>query len=154
MLTKFSLLGSVKNRLTENPYFCGGARQIGKSSALRQLDRRFEHFVEINFDENKKVRSFFEGSLSPQEICQQLALYYRTPIVPGETMLFLTKFRAARALCQSFDIFTRSTPIFILLRQDLFWNLRLGFLGDSYLRLLTYTRLKSQSALLRQYLHK
>ena len=67
------------------PLLLRGARQVGKSSALRQLGKQFKYFVEINFDENKEVKSFFESSLTPQEICQQLALYYHTPIIPGET---------------------------------------------------------------------
>jgi predicted AAA+ superfamily ATPase len=70
------------------PLLLRGARQVGKSSALRQLGKHFKYFVEINFDENKEVRNFFDSSLTPQEICQQLALYYHTPIIPGETLLF------------------------------------------------------------------
>ena len=79
------------------PLLLRGARQIGKSSALRQLGKHFKYFVEINFDENKDVKSFFEGSLTPQEICEQLALYYHTPIIPGETLLFFDEIQS----CQS-----------------------------------------------------
>jgi predicted AAA+ superfamily ATPase len=79
------------------PLLLRGARQVGKSSALRQLGKQFKHFVEINFDENRDVKSFFEGSLTPQEICEQLALYYHTPIIPGETLLFFDKIQS----CQS-----------------------------------------------------
>jgi predicted AAA+ superfamily ATPase len=79
------------------PLLLRGARQVGKSSALRQLGKQFKHFIEINFDENKDVRSFFESSLAPQEICQQLALYYHTPIIPGETLLFFDEIQS----CQS-----------------------------------------------------
>ena len=70
------------------PLLLRGARQVGKSSALRQLGKQFKHYVEINFDENKEVGSFFESSLAPREICEQIALYCRTPIIPGETLLF------------------------------------------------------------------
>jgi predicted AAA+ superfamily ATPase len=79
------------------PLLLRGARQIGKSSSIRQLGKQFKHFVEINFDENKEVRSFFESSLSPQEICQQLALYYHTPIISGETLVFFDEIQS----CQS-----------------------------------------------------
>ena len=65
------------------PLLLRGARQIGKSSAVRQLGKNFEHFVEVNFDENKEVRAFFETSLAPRQICEQLALYYHTPVIPG-----------------------------------------------------------------------
>ena len=33
------------------PLLLRGARQVGKSSAVRQLATQFEHFVEINFEE-------------------------------------------------------------------------------------------------------
>jgi len=78
------------------PLLLRGARQVGKSSALRQLGKQFKHFVEVNFDENKEVKSFFESSLTPEEICQQLALYYHTPIIPGETLLFLDEIQSCQ----------------------------------------------------------
>jgi len=44
-----------------------GARQVGKSSAVRHLGKNFKYFLEVNFEEDIEVRSFFEkGSLSPQ----------------------------------------------------------------------------------------
>ena len=79
---------SLEKPPDRKPLLLRGARQVGKSSALRQLGKRFKYFVEINFDENKEVKSFFVLPLSPQEIFQQLALYYHTPIIPGETLHF------------------------------------------------------------------
>jgi len=78
------------------PLLLRGARQVGKSSALRQLGRYFEHYIEINFDENKEVGAFFDNSLSPQEICEQLALYYHTPVIPGKTLLFLDEIQSCQ----------------------------------------------------------
>jgi len=78
------------------PLLLRGARQVGKSSAIKQLGTHFKNFVEINFDENKEVRSFFESSLTPQEICEQLALYYHTPIIPGETLLFFDEIQSCQ----------------------------------------------------------
>jgi len=79
------------------PLLLRGARQVGKSSAIRQLGTHFKNFVEINFDENKEIKSFFDSSLSPKEICEQLALYYHTPVIPGETLLFFDEIQS----CQS-----------------------------------------------------
>jgi len=76
------------------PLLLRGARQVGKSSAIRQLGKRFKHFVEINFDENKEVGNFFDSFLTPQDICDQLALYYHTPIIPGETLLFFDEIQS------------------------------------------------------------
>jgi predicted AAA+ superfamily ATPase len=78
------------------PLLLRGARQVGKSSALRQLGKHFKYFIEINFDENKEARNFFDSSLAPQEICEQLALYYHTPIIPGETLLFFDEIQSCQ----------------------------------------------------------
>lgn len=71
-----------------------GARQVGKSSAVRELSKLFKYFVEVNFDENNEVMRLFEKSLSPQEICQQLSFLYGIPIIPGETLLFLDEIQS------------------------------------------------------------
>jgi predicted AAA+ superfamily ATPase len=76
------------------PLLLRGARQVGKSSAVRHLALSFQYFVEINFDDNKPVHRYFEEANSPQEICEQLALYYRTPIIAGETLLFFDEIQA------------------------------------------------------------
>ena len=78
------------------PLLIRGARQVGKSSAVRHLGKQFKYFVEINFDETKDAGSFFGTALSPQEICQQLALYYHTPIIPGETLLFFDEIQSCQ----------------------------------------------------------
>ena len=81
-----------KNRKT---LMLRGARQVGKSSAVRELGRKFTHFVEVNFDESEEVKALFEKSLSPQEICTQLSFLYETPIIPGQTLLFLDEIQSS-----------------------------------------------------------
>ena len=39
------------------PLLLRGARQVGKSSAIRQLARTFKHFVEVNFERDKEIIS-------------------------------------------------------------------------------------------------
>jgi predicted AAA+ superfamily ATPase len=92
------------------PLLLRGARQVGKSSALRQLGKRFKYFVEINFDENKEAAQFFEGIHSPRELCSQLALYYHTPIVPGETLLFLDEVQSCQAALAKLRYFYERYP--------------------------------------------
>ena len=41
-----------KNSDSRKPLLLRGARQVGKSSAIRELGKQFEYFLEINF-ENK-----------------------------------------------------------------------------------------------------
>ena len=87
-----------------------GARQVGKSSAVRHLARSFKNFVEVNFENKKGVHTFFEQDLSPQEICTQLSAFYNTPIVPGETLLFFDEIQECLPAISSLRYFYEQYP--------------------------------------------
>ena len=92
------------------PLLLRGARQIGKSSAVRQLGTKFRHFVEVNFDDDKVSRSFFEASNTPQEICELLSLYYRTPVIPGETLVFFDEIQSSQPALEKLRFFYEKYP--------------------------------------------
>lgn len=83
-------LEEQKNSTQRKPLLLRGARQVGKSSTIRELSKKFSHFVEVNFESEKAVRTFFEGNLNPHQICDHLSLYYETPIIPGKHYCFQT----------------------------------------------------------------
>lgn len=71
------------------PLILRGARQVGKTSTVKNLAAHFTYFAEINFDEQQFFSSIFEKNLSVFEVCEQLSVLTNTPIVAGETLLFL-----------------------------------------------------------------
>ena len=77
-----------KNERKHKPLLLRGARQVGKSSAIRQLGKTFKYFVEVNFERDKEIASVFKGNLKPQEIASRLSVFYGLPIVPGNTFVF------------------------------------------------------------------
>jgi predicted AAA+ superfamily ATPase len=79
----------------KKPLLIRGARQIGKTSAIRNLGKQFTHFVEVNFDENPEFSHLFDKSLSPDDICQQIAVIKNIPIIENETLLFLDEIQAS-----------------------------------------------------------
>lgn len=73
----------------KNALLVTGARQIGKTSSIREFGRtHFEHFVEINFLESPAAKSIFEGSDS-SNILLRLSAYVSTKLVKNETLIFL-----------------------------------------------------------------
>ena len=76
------------------PLLLRGARQVGKTSAVKHLGEKFKYFVEVDFNERHDVYYLFQGSYSPQEICQMLSVLLRIPIVAGETLLFFDEIQA------------------------------------------------------------
>ena len=66
-----------------------GARQVGKTTAVRELARRhYKHFVEINFVKRKSAKKAFEGDLDTHTIIMNLSAMGFGPFVKGETLIF------------------------------------------------------------------
>jgi len=70
------------------PLLLRGARQVGKTYAVRRLGSHFRSFVEINFERLEGAASIFEKDLDPPRLILALSLLVKKPIVPGETLLF------------------------------------------------------------------
>jgi uncharacterized protein len=92
------------------PLLLRGARQVGKSSTVRNLAKKFDHFVEINFDEKPEFGKIFENSLNPTEICEQLSIATNTPIEEGKTLLFLDEIQACIPAISSLRYFYEKMP--------------------------------------------
>ncbi|MDR0830787.1 MAG: ATP-binding protein [Prevotellaceae bacterium] len=84
-------LASWKTAKNRKPLLLRGARQVGKSSSVRELGKIFENFVEINFEHKdfKTAKEIFEKHSSPKLICEELSAIFGVKIVAGETLLFL-----------------------------------------------------------------
>jgi uncharacterized protein len=76
------------------PLLLRGARQVGKTFAVRTLGLSFDNFVEINLEELSKAREIFEKDLDAHRILRDLALLTATEIIPGKTLLFLDEVQA------------------------------------------------------------
>lgn len=82
-------LRSWKDDKRRKPLLLRGARQVGKTYAVRQLGKSFASFVELNFEEISQAQILFEQDLDPERILLEIGLLSQTTIVPGKTLLFL-----------------------------------------------------------------
>jgi predicted AAA+ superfamily ATPase len=103
-------LVSWRNSNSRKPLILRGARQIGKSSAVRNLGKKFKYFIEINLDENSQLRSLFEKELTVSEIIEQLAVLTNTPIISGETLLFIDEIQACIPAISTLRYFYEKVP--------------------------------------------
>lgn len=79
---------------SRKPLLLRGARQVGKSTVVRNLAKRFDYFLELNFEEQRSLHTLFEGDLDPKDICEKLSVLYNMPIEPGRTLLFFDEVQA------------------------------------------------------------
>jgi len=76
------------------PLILRGARQVGKTSSVKNLAKKFTYFAEINFDESASYSVIFQKDISVFEVCEQLSVLTNTPIIAGETLLFLDEIQS------------------------------------------------------------
>lgn len=65
-----------------------GARQTGKTYAIRQLGDKFKSFVEINFIEHPEAVGLFKDVTSAEEIILRISAMNNRPLIKGETLVF------------------------------------------------------------------
>ncbi|MFV0340649.1 MAG: ATP-binding protein [Parachlamydiaceae bacterium] len=92
------------------PLLLRGARQVGKTYAIRRLGRQFKYFVEINFEKLEGAASIFEKDLSPDKLILALSLLVNAPIIPGETLLFLDEVQEAPRVILALRYFYEEMP--------------------------------------------
>ena len=101
-----------KNAESRKPLLLRGARQVGKSSAVRELGKNFGNFLEINFENknNASAKRIFERHSDPRLICNELSAMYETPIVAGQTLLFLDEIQDCPDVISSLRYFYEQMP--------------------------------------------
>jgi predicted AAA+ superfamily ATPase len=92
------------------PLLIRGARQVGKSTAVRHLAGQFDHFLEVNFEEQRQVHTLFEGDLDPRQLCENLSLLYNVPVKPGKTLLFFDEIQACIPAISALRFFYEKYP--------------------------------------------
>ncbi len=101
---------SWKESKSRKPLILRGARQVGKSSAVRNFGKKFKYFIEINLDESSDQRFLFENDLTISEIIEQLAVITKTPIISGETLLFIDEIQACIPAISTLRYFYEKFP--------------------------------------------
>ena len=97
-------------RPVHKPLLLRGARQVGKSTAVRQLGKQFENFVEINLEKQPSFIQFFQGDLDVKRIVPQLSAMVGKPIVAGQTLLFIDEIQASAEAIMALRFFKEDMP--------------------------------------------
>jgi len=92
------------------PLLVRGARQVGKTITIREFGKKFDNFIEINFEETPRLKALFSEDLSPATICENIAAIYKTNIVPGKTLLFFDEIQECPEAIASLRFFYEKLP--------------------------------------------
>jgi hypothetical protein len=101
---------SWKGQGRRKPLLLRGARQVGKSFAVRHLAKTFEYFIEVDFVSQGDLHALFNTNINPAEICEQLSLLYEVPVIEGKTLLFFDEIQACLNAISSLRYFYEKMP--------------------------------------------
>ncbi len=98
------------SRKVHKPVLLRGARQVGKSSAVRELGKRFQVFLEINLEREPQYKAVFQGDLNVGRIVAQLAAMSGKRIAEGQTLLFIDEIQECAEAIMSLRFFKEDMP--------------------------------------------
>ncbi len=98
------------SRKVHKPVLLRGARQVGKSSAVRELGKRFQVFLEINLEREPQYKAVFQGDLNVGRIVAQLSAMSGKRIAEGQTLLFIDEIQECAEAIMSLRFFKEDMP--------------------------------------------
>ncbi len=99
-----------KDSPRRKPLLIRGARQVGKSTAVRQLGKEFKYFVEVNLERQPTIRQFFTKDIDVKRTCEGISAALGIPVVAGETLLFLDEIQVSQEAIMSLRYFKEDFP--------------------------------------------
>lgn len=84
----YKQLEAWKSSNRRKPLILNGARQVGKTYALKHFGKTsYEKMVVLNFEKNEKLAAYFDDSLDPKELIKVLSIYTGVEIEPQNTLI-------------------------------------------------------------------
>lgn len=84
----YHLLEEWKRSARRKPLVLSGARQVGKTHALKHFGRTsYEKVAYLNFEKEEKLAQYFEDTLDPKGLIKTIGIHTGIEIEPSNTLL-------------------------------------------------------------------
>ena len=103
-------LSEWTSRSVHKPILLRGARQVGKSTAVRHLGEQFESYVEINLEREPQYKTAFLPDLNVHRIISEISALAQKRIEPGRTLLFIDEIQECPEAIMSLRFFKEDMP--------------------------------------------
>jgi hypothetical protein len=102
----YKLLEEWKRSTRRKPLILNGARQVGKTYALKYFGKTsYEKMAYLNFEKNEKLAQYFDGTLDPKELIKILSIHTEIEIEPHRTLLFFDEIQECPKALNSLKYF-------------------------------------------------
>ncbi len=109
--TAIEQLKKWKAKKHPKPLIIRGARQVGKTWLMKEFGTsEYASVVYINFDNNERMKTLFEGSLEVKRLITGLELYAGHKIDPANTLLIFDEVQEVPKALSSLKYFNEDAP--------------------------------------------
>ena len=104
-------LYSWKTQSKRKPLILMGARQVGKTFALKKFgEQEYTNTIYLNFENNPRLYKLFESSLDPKVILKSLTIEMNSEIVEGKTLIIFDEIQECPNALNSLKYFCENSP--------------------------------------------
>jgi len=125
--TAYNDLISWKNSKNRKPLVLQGARQVGKTYLVKEFGKReYKNLYYLNFEQDLNLASLFASSLNPEDIINNINLYFGTKITTKDTLLFFDEIQIAPRVLTSLKYFKEQAPEFHIIAAGSLLGVSIG----------------------------
>ena len=104
-------LAAWKQNPYSKPLILQGARQVGKTWALKEFGKKyFENTAYFNFEKQSALKQFFTETKEPRDIINNLTLVNARPIDPHNTLIIFDEIQECTDALNSLKYFAEEAP--------------------------------------------
>jgi len=102
----YQLLNEWKQSTRRKPLVLNGARQVGKTYALKHFGKTsYEKMAYLNFEKDEKLGQYFEGTLDPKQLIKIISIHTEIEIEPHNTLLIFDEIQECPKALNSLKYF-------------------------------------------------
>ena len=102
----FTELETWKHSARRKPLVLNGARQVGKTYAMKHFGQTsYEKVAYLNFEKDEKLGQYFEGTLDPKELIKIIGIHTDTEIEPANTLIIFDEIQECPKALNSLKYF-------------------------------------------------
>lgn len=122
-----------KERPDRKPLIVQGARQIGKTTAIRMFgERNYKYFAEFNFDKSEELKELFRRTKDVKRIMQELTFFTEVPLRTHETLLFFDEIQECEEALNALKYFDEDAPEYHIVAAGSLLGVALNRTGKTF----------------------
>ncbi len=126
-------LAEWKSSPRRKPLVLQGARQVGKSWAMKQFGAAcYRNTVYINFDTQPELKSEFSLTKDPRRLVARLEMIFGQAIQPAETLIIFDEIQECNDALNSLKYFCEDAPEYHIICAGSLLGVALGRSGASF----------------------